>query len=167
MRARFICGFCGHRENEAILCPKCLERTNGGMKSRMAIPVKLAKWTSREKEFHHVQDDIMEFRSPDGTHITGRKQWREHLRRTDSMEMGHSDIKVAEQGWSKRKERFRERLNRPGAKEVEAPSGEIRPTEHKRIDIEMANRLHNRPLPDRKTLIKLTLDTMKDLNRRR
>ena len=57
-----------------------------------------------------VMGDIEPFRSPDGVMITGRKQWREHLKATDSIEMGHSDVKYAQQEWNRKKEIQRERL---------------------------------------------------------
>ena len=59
---------------------------------------------------HHVMGDIEPFRSPDGVMITGRKQWREHLKNTDSIEMGHADVKYAQAEWNRKKEVQRERL---------------------------------------------------------
>ena len=48
--------------------------------------------------------DIEPFRSPDGQMIMGRAQWREHLKATDTIEMGHSDVKYAQTEWLKKKE---------------------------------------------------------------
>jgi len=116
-----------------------------------------------------VMDDVAEFRSPDGAMIRGRAQWKEHLKRTDSIEMGHSDIKKAEQNWQAKKEKFRDKVASGGnnVREVEPPDGEIRETQRNSLGVEMANRLYNRSVPDRKTMIKLTLETAKYLAKRK
>lgn len=117
-------------------------------------------------EFHHVIPDLQEFRNTDGTMIGGRSQWREHLKRTGSVEMGHSDMKAAQANWDNRKDKFQSRLKRDtGVHEAQAPS-EITEHQYSRINAEVRNRLDGRPEPDRKTLIKLTLETARDLARR-
>lgn len=118
-----------------------------------------------------VIDDIPRFKSPSGVYIEGRSQWREHLKRTDTIEMGHSDMAWSKNQWGKRKDAHNDRLrgavetvtawSHPTEKQLEAP---IRRND---LQIEMANRLHGRPMPDRKTMIKLTLDEMKRMNRNR
>lgn len=112
---------------------------------------------------HHVMGDIEAFRSPDGVMIQGRKQWREHLKATDSIEMGHSDVKYAQQEWNRKKEVQRERLKGQVAtvQEFDRPGAPIRPHQMSNLNVEMANRLHNRPMPGRKEMIKMTLDQMK------
>lgn len=114
-----------------------------------------------------VMPDLKEFRSPDGKHISSRSKWREHLKRTGSVEMGFSDVKAQQAKWAKKKEAFQERLDRKHVHEVAAPEGEIRESERSRIGAEVANRLDQRPAPDRKTLLKLTLETARELSRRR
>ena len=112
---------------------------------------------------HHVMGDIESFRSPDGIMIEGRKQWREHLKATDSIEMGHSDVKYAQQEWNKKKEIQRERLKGQVAtvQEFDRPGAPITPMQRSGLNVEMANRLHNRPAPERKEMLKMTLDQMK------
>lgn len=112
---------------------------------------------------HHVISDIEAFRSPDGVMITGRKQWREHLKATDSIEMGHSDVKYAQQEWNRKKEVQRERLKGQVAtvQEFDRPGSPIAPMRMSGLNVEMANRLHNRPPPERKEMIKMTLEQMK------
>jgi hypothetical protein len=107
--------------------------------------------------------DITPFMSPDGVMIEGRAQWREHLKRTDSIEMGHSDVKYAQQEWNKKKAAHIDRLRGQVAvtQEFDRPSAPIAPTKMSNLNVEMANRLHNRPMPERKEMIKLTLDQMK------
>jgi hypothetical protein len=116
----------------------------------------------------NVQDDIAEFRSPDGKRIRGKAQWREHLKRTGTIEMGHSDMRNVQEKWGKKREAFAQKVSRgtEGVKEVAPREGEIRPRELSRVDTEMANRLYNRPMPDRKTLIKLSLETARHLIKR-
>lgn len=112
----------------------------------------------------NVCDDIKQFQSPDGAVIEGRAQWREHLKRTDSVEMGHSDMKAMERNQSKRRAAFDARLNRKDKyvnpadiRMAEAPSLDT-PGENSRVHQEVANRLHGRPRPDRTTLIKIALE---------
>jgi hypothetical protein len=123
----------------------------------------------RIDDLHYVQGDIAEFRSPDGAYISGRMQWREHLERTGQIEMGHSDLKATKEKWDKKKEAFKERINKPVPKvPLRGEVNVMESREHEsRINSEIKNRLDGRPAPDRKTLIKLTLETAQDLARRR
>jgi len=45
--------------------------------------------------------------------------------------------------------------------EFDRPGAPIAPTQRSNLNVEMANRLHNRPPPERKEMIKMTLDQMK------
>ena len=110
-----------------------------------------------------VRGDIEPFRSPDGVMIEGRKQWREHLKRTDSIEMGHSDVKYAQAEWNKKKQAHNDRLRGQVAvvQEFDRPGAPIAPVKMSNLNVEMANRLHNRPMPERKEMIKMTLEQMK------
>lgn len=119
------------------------------------------------ERFTEIMNDTGEFVSSSGKHITSRSGWRDHLKETGSIEMGHGDIQKSQENWQKRKAAFRERLKGEGVREVEAPSGEIRPLDRSRINAEVRNHLEGRPIPDRKTLLKLTLDIARDLERKR
>ena len=120
-------------------------------------------------DLHYVADDIPEFQSPDGAVITGRARWREHLKRTGAVEMGHADIREAQGRWTAKREAFQRKLQANAAvvHEVEPPSGDIQPSERSAVSREVANRLHNRPAPDRKTLLKIALETARYLAGRR
>jgi hypothetical protein len=122
-----------------------------------------------ERAAHHVMGDIEPFKSPDGAMIMGRRQWREHLKATDSIEMNHADMKAAQETWNKRKEANAEKLKDSAkyVRDASIPAGEIRPFNRSNLNVEIANRLHNRPQPERKELIKLTLDIAKRMNRGR
>lgn len=115
----------------------------------------------------HVIGDIQPFMSPDGTFIEGKAQWREHLKATDSVEMSHSDMKYAQAEWARRKSANAERLKGSAGlvREFDAP-GEVREVRRSNLNVEMANRLHGRPPPERKEMIKLTLETARRLSRR-
>ena len=121
------------------------------------------KSKGRAGEYTAVMGDIAPFMSPDGKMIEGRKQWRDHLARTDSIEMGHSDIKYAQAEWNKKKEIQRDRLRGQLAtvQEFDRPGAPIAPVKMSNLNVEMANRLHNRPMPERKEMIKMTLEQMK------
>ena len=121
----------------------------------------------RKDVMTELMPDLDEWRDPSGNRIRGRAQWREHLKRTESIEMGHLDILSAQTKWEQRQKAHQERLER--GKDVVRPvmpSDEIRPLEPSRVSKEMANRLDGRPVPDRKTLIKLTLETARYLGKR-
>ena len=117
---------------------------------------------------HEIMADLEEFRSPDGARISGRAAWREHLKATGSIEMGHDDMKQVQGRWNQRKQDHAKRIQRDteNVKPAEMPD-DPRPAERSRTSVEMANRLAGRPVPDRKTLIKLTLETAKMLARSR
>lgn len=122
--------------------------------------------TQPRSEAHHVMPDIEPFQSPDGAYISGRVAWREHLKRTDSIEMGHSDIARQQENWNKRKDAHAEKMrNAPQGTVTDAPK-EIRPVERSRLQVEILNRLHGKAAPDRKELIKLTLDQSRRMNTR-
>lgn len=124
--------------------------------------------TEAVSELHYIQPDIAEFRSSDGALIGGRSQWREHLNRTGSIEMGHADMRNAQENWGKKKEAFQQKLKRnTGEVKPVNISDEIRPVVLSRVNAEMRNRLEGRPMPNRKMLIKLTMETARDLARRR
>ena len=120
------------------------------------------------QDSHQVIPDIDPFMSPDGQYITGRGAWREHLKRTDSIEMGHSDVKAAQEGWAKRKAAHIERLKHSAetVRDVSHETGEVKPFKRSNLNVEIANRLHGRPTPERKELIKLSLDLAKRMGRR-
>lgn len=123
-----------------------------------------------ESKSHFVQPDIVEFKGADGVTIGGRRQWREHLKETGTIEMGLADMQQSREKWNSRQNDFKDRLRKAekfDVKPVAPRSEEIRPMERTRLNSEIANRLDGRPMPDRKTLLKLTLETAKDLARRR
>jgi hypothetical protein len=118
---------------------------------------------------HHVMGDIEPFQSPDGVYITGRRQWREHLKATDSIEMGHADMKASQEAWAKRKQAHQERLKGAAehVREHDRPIDTSAPFKRTGLNVEVLNRLHGKPEPARKELIKLTMDIAKRMNRGR
>lgn len=109
-------------------------------------------------ELHYVQPDFEEH--------GGRSKFRESLKRSESIEMGHSDMRNAAERWEKRKASFAERANRPVPGVRAAEFRESAPDmEMSRVNREVRNRLEGRPAPDRTTLIKMTLETARDAAR--
>ena len=121
----------------------------------------------RSVDVHYVQPDFEPFRSPDQAVITSRTQWREHLKATDSVEFGHSDMKAQQESWNKRQEQHRERVDRAKqyVKEYDRPQ-EVREYKRSNLNVEMANKLHGRPTPNRVEMIKLTMETAKEMQKR-
>lgn len=121
----------------------------------------------RTVESHYVQPDFEPFQSPDQAIITSRTQWREHLKSTDSVEFGHSDMKAQQQNWNKRQAAHAERVDRAKqyVKEYDRPQ-EVRDYRPSNLNVEVANKLHGRPTPNRVEMIKLTLETAREMNRR-
>lgn len=122
----------------------------------------------RVKELHYVQNDL-EFQSSDGKHIGSRSEWREHLKRTGAIEMGHSDVKASTTQWNKRKAAFAEKLAKApkDVRPVDAPVLEAPDYQRTRLNAEVRNRLEGRPAPSRTELIKLTMEQARDLAKRR
>ena len=113
------------------------------------------------KELHFVQDDIKEY--------GGRSKWREYLKRTGAVEMGHSDVKASTEQWNKRKSAFAEKLARAPkeVRQVDTPVLDAPDYQRTRLNAEVRNRLEGRPEPSRTELIKITLEQARDLARRR
>ena len=99
--------------------------------------------------------------------IGGRAQFREHLARTDTVEMGHSDIRSMQENWNKRKSAHREKISsqREFVQEHsrEIPITDTRSMSH--LSRELANRLDGRPAPERKELIKLGMEVQRMMRR--
>lgn len=120
---------------------------------------------------YYVMPDYEPWKDPSGVVIHSRAQWKEHLKKTGTVEMGHSDIKTTQEQWGKRRDAHAERLTRAqgmSVKSVDVPASMecIEPAQRSRLNVEILNKLHGRPTPGRKELIKLTLDTARDLKRK-
>lgn len=123
----------------------------------------------KDPSAHEVMPDLEPFRSPDGAHFSSRTQWREHLRQTDTIELGHSDIAYQREQWGSRKAKFAEKVAL-GQKYAPESHGPLPSPDAARqftaLSRELAHKLDGRPMPDRTTMIKLSLDTQKELQRR-
>jgi hypothetical protein len=107
----------------------------------------------------HIIPDIEPFKANDGTVIRGRAHWRDHLKATNTVEMGHSDVRAAEAVHAKRKAAHAARVSRSLAiaTQSDIPVVESR-VDHSRIAARVAERLEGRPTPPRTTLIKIALE---------
>lgn len=118
----------------------------------------------------HVQDDLKEFALPGGKQtISGKRQWREHLKRTGTVEMSHGDLAASKTQWEKRKAAFAADLAKApkDTRPADVNVLEARDYERTRLNNEVKNKLHNRPTPDRITLINLAFETARELAKRR
>ena len=118
------------------------------------------KGTEPLPDVPHIIPDIEPFRDTTGTFIAGRRAWREHLRSGGMQEMGHSDARAFEAAHAKRRAQHAERMARSQAAVAAAPQTDVVEgrRDRPRIAAEVLNRLHGRPTPDRKTLIKIALE---------
>jgi len=123
----------------------------------------------RVSEHHYVMPDLEPFRNTDGSLIEGRRQWREHQKATGTMETDAKEMQAQTERWNSKRADFKARMNKAKpdeVRQVDVPVVEARDYEMSRINRELANRLDGRPMPDRKMLIKLTLETARMLRGR-
>jgi len=115
----------------------------------------------------YVIPDIQPFVSNDGAVIEGRRQWREHLKANDLVELGHSDIKHAESEHERRRKDALEKVQRLqqeiiGKWDDPEPLPESEPAK-KRLWCKVAERLEGRERPTRKQLIRVVVEEMKHI----
>ena len=116
----------------------------------------------REASQHHfVQADIEEH--------GGRAAWRERLKQNNSIEMSPAEMKAMATKFREKKAAEQARLQ-ANTHLTAAPANvdvmKAPDYERSRLNKEMRNRLDGRPMPDRKMLIKLTLETERMLRGR-
>lgn len=119
------------------------------------------KGTEPLPEVHHVMGDFEPFKANDGTVIRGRAHWRDHLKATNGIEMGHSDIRAAQTRHERAKAERQEKVAQAmkAAYPVDLPYREGG-QEYRRSSVaaNVLNRLEGRPVPDRKTVLKIALE---------
>jgi hypothetical protein len=123
----------------------------------------------KASDLHYVQGDLEEFRNTDGTMIGGRRQWREHLKSTDTIEMTAKDLQLSRERWNSRKADFQDRIRpseKSGVRPVNVDVMSAPDPQASLIQREVMNRLDGRPTPERKMLIKMTLDAARMLRGR-
>ncbi len=127
----------------------------------MQIDGQLVPADEQTARLHYVIDDIPAFKANTGARIEGRRQWREHLKERNCEELGHADVKARGEAWQKRKAaaEAKKAAIAKYAPPVEVTEAQFeQPMQRSRLHAEVLNRLEGKPQPDRKTLIKLTLD---------
>ena len=106
-----------------------------------------------------VMPDFQPFVANDGKVIEGRRQWREHLKNTNGVEMGHGDIKRQTETWNKKQAANAAKVAE-GQKYIKP--AEFKPDAHaegpSRLSIEVANRLHGKERPSRRELVQLAVE---------
>ena len=117
-----------------------------------------------------VIPDIAPFVDTTGKVIEGRRQWREHLKSIDAVEMGHADIKEAESKWAKRQREAAAKVEQQTKVQLKTDWQEPKdierdPTSHKRLWCKVAERLDGRPVPSRKQLLRIVIEEAKKVKR--
>jgi hypothetical protein len=118
----------------------------------------------------YVIPDIQPFKANTGKVIEGRRQWRDHLKETDSVEMGHSDLEAQRAAQERKKREHLEKLEKSAKLNLktewqEPKEIESSPQSHSRLWAGVAGRLEGRPEPSRKQLLKIVMEEMKRVNR--
>lgn len=114
---------------------------------------------NEQHEAPYIMPDIEPFKDTSGKFITGRSAWREHLRETGAQEFGHADLKKQRERHEEAKHAYRERISHATREApVMAISESVRPVALSNTAIRVMNRLHDRPTPDRQTLIKIAIE---------
>lgn len=106
-----------------------------------------------------IQPDFQPFIANDGRLIKGRKQWRDHLKNTNGVEMGHADIKRQTETWNKKQAANAAKVAE-GQKYIKPAEfrPDARPEGPSRLSIEVANRLHGKEKPSRRELVNLAIE---------
>ena len=112
-----------------------------------------------EQRAAYVMPDIEPFRDTSGQYITGRSAWREHLKRTGTIELGHADLKTQAERHLVRQQAHRDRMEQAtsAARPMPIPQTAA-PVAPSQTAARVAERLHGRPTPDRPTLIKIAME---------
>jgi len=113
----------------------------------------------------YVIPDIQPYRDNSGVMIEGRAQLRDHLRRNDLVEMGHSDIAYLQSEREKKNQAAADRMQKMQS-EVIGKWEETEPIPEdaaakKRLWCKVAERLEGRATPSRKQLIRIVLEELK------
>ena len=118
----------------------------------------------------YIQPDIAPFRDiGSGKVIEGRRQWREHVKNNGLVEYGKTDLRDMQGVHEKRKRAAAERAQKI-ATEVVGEWKEPEPLpkderQNSRLWAKVAERLEHRPVPPRKTLIRIILEESKRAKR--
>jgi len=113
----------------------------------------------------YVIPDIQPFTDNTGTHIGGRAQWRDHLKRNNLAEFGVSDIEYQQSLHEKRRREAIERVQKMQSEIVgkwteTTPLPESEPVRN-RLWCKVAERIEGREPPTRKQLIRITLEELR------
>mgnify|MGYP001612888036 CR=1 FL=1 len=108
------------------------------------------------RDMPFVMPDIKPFLDTSGKWIEGRAAWREHLQRLGAVELGLSDLKEATQRQIARKQAAKECLSEMVQTGIDLTHAVVKPPTQ--LAAKVAERLENRPMPDRATLIGIVVE---------
>jgi len=118
----------------------------------------------------YVIPDIQPFKDTTGKVIEGRRQWRDHLKAIDAVEMGHSDLEAQRAALEKKKREHLEKVEKAAKLQLktewqEPKEVEQDPQTHKRLWAKVAERLEGRPEPTRKQLLRIVMEEQRRAKR--
>ena len=118
----------------------------------------------------YVIPDIAPFKDTTGKVIEGRRQWRDHLKSIDAVEMSKGDLAAAQEIQEKKRQAqiaLVEKQAKVSLKTEWQEPKEIErdPTSHKRLWAKVAERLDGREQPSRKQLLRIVMEEVKRAKR--
>lgn len=118
----------------------------------------------------HVIPDIQPFKDTTGKVIEGRRQWREHLKSIDAVEMGKGDLEAARAVQEKKKQAQLAKIEQAAKASLKTEWTEPKdierdPHSHKRLWAKVAERLEGREAPTRKQLLRIVVEEQKRCKR--
>ena len=117
-------------------------------------------WLTKERASQwsfYVMPDLTPFRDTTGVVIESRAKYREHLKRVGGFELGPSDVAQLTARHQERKTAHAEKMRRASSAAPVVDAAPLRPVQSA-ISARVAERLHGRPTPDRKTLINIAIE---------
>jgi hypothetical protein len=123
-----------------------------------------------EDGLSYVIPDIQPFKDTTGKVIEGRRQWREHLKEIDAVEMSKGDLEAARELQEKKKQAMLAKVEEQTKLQLktewqEPKEVESDPHSHKRLWAKVAERLEGRPQPTRKQLLRIVVEEQKRVKR--
>lgn len=114
----------------------------------------------------YVIPDIAPFKANTGKVIEGRRQWKEHLKETGSVELGKQDLAEMQSVHEKKRQEIREKVEQQTKVSLKTDWEEPKdiekdPHRHKRFWAKVAERLDGRDPPSRRQLLRIVVEECK------
>jgi hypothetical protein len=118
----------------------------------------------------YVIPDIQPFKDTTGKVIEGRRQWREHLKEIDAVELDKGDLARMQEAQEKKRQAHLAKVEQQTKLQLKTEWQEPQevqsdPNSHKRLWAKVAERLEGRPQPTRKQLLRIVVEEQKRVKR--